>query len=226
MTAPEPLTLTVHGIKAPDLADVAQDSQLRTRRGRFKMLLVLLVCAAPVIASYLTYFVIRPGGRSNYGELILPTRAVPALRLLALDGAAVPADRLRGQWLLMVAGPSACGAACEKQLFMQRQLREMLGRERERVDKIWLVTDSGPLSPALAAAVQAAPATTVLRADAAELARWLAPAAGHQLQDHVYIVDPMGEWMMRLPAAADPSKAKRDLDRLLRASSSWDRPGR
>ncbi len=226
MTAPEPLTLTVHGVNAPDLADIAQDSQRRTRRGRIKMFLVLLVCAAPVVASYLTYFVIRPGGRSNYGELILPTRAAPALRLLALDGAAVPAQRLRGQWLLLVVGPAACGAACEQQLFMQRQLREMLGRERERVDKVWLITDSGPLAPALAAAVLAPPATTVLRADAAGLARWLVPAAGQQLQDHVYIVDPMGEWMMRLPAAADPSRAKRDLERLLRASSSWDRPGR
>ena len=226
MTAPEPLTLTVHGVNAPDLADIAQDSLRRTRRGRIKMLLVLLVCAAPVIASYLTYFVIRPDGRSNYGELIVPTRVMPALRLLALDGTAAPAERLRGQWLLLVVGPSTCGAACEQRLFLQRQLREMLGRERERLDKIWLVTDPGPLAPALAAAVQAQPATTVLRADAADLARWLVPAAGQRLQDHVYIVDPMGEWMMRLPADADPGKAKRDLDRLLRASSSWDRPGR
>ena len=109
---------------------------------------------------------------------------------------------------------------------MQRQLREMLGRERERVDKIWLVTDGGPLPAALAAAVQAPPAPTVLRADATELARWLTPAAGHKLEDHLYVVDPMGEWMMRLPAGADPSRAKRDLDRLLRAAASWDLPGR
>ncbi len=226
MTTPEPITLTVHGVNAPDLTDEAQARLRRTRGGRIKMLLVLLVCAAPVVASYLTYFVIRPGGRNNYGELIMPTRGLPALHLRTLDGTAVPAASLRGQWLLLVLSPSSCNAACEKQLFMQRQLREMLGRERERVDKVWLVTDDGPLTPALAAAVQAPPASTVLRADAVELARWLLPAAGQTLEDHLYIVDPMGEWMMRLPVGAEPTRAKRDLDRLLRAAASWDLPGR
>ncbi len=226
MTPPEPVSLTVHGVDAPDLTDSAQARQRRTRIGRIKMLLVLLVCAAPVIASYLTYFVIRPEGRSNYGELVSPTRTLPALQLQRLDGSAVPAASLRGQWLLVAVSPSACSAACEKQLFMQRQLREMLGRERERIDKVWLVVDAGAIPAALSTAVQAPPATTVLRADAAELARWLVPAAGHKLEDHLYVVDPMGEWMMRLPAGADPSRAKRDLDRLLRAASSWDLPGR
>ncbi len=227
MRSPEPLTLTVHGVNTPDLADSHEAQARRTRMGRIKMLLVLLVCAAPVIASYLAYFVVRPQGRNNYGELIQPTRSLPALRLTSLDGARqLPATSLRGQWLLLVLSPSACGAACEKQLFMQRQLREMLGRERERIDKVWLVTDSGPLAPALAAAVQADPGLTVLRADRAELARWLLPASGQQLDDHLYVVDPMGEWMMRLPAGAEPARAKRDLDRLLRAASSWDLPGR
>ena len=71
----------------------------------------------------------------------------------------------------------------------------------------------------------------MLRVDAAALNAWLAPAAGQQQADHLYVVDPMGNWMMRFPAAMDASgaaKAKRDLERLLRASSSWDdarRPG-
>jgi len=50
--------------------------------------------------------------------------------------------------------------------------------------------------------------------------------AGRALEDHLYLVDPMGEWMMRMPADPDPAKVKRDLDRLLRASASWDQPGR
>jgi hypothetical protein len=36
----------------------------------------------------------------------------------------------------------------------------------------------------------------------------------------------MGQWMMREPAQAEPSRMKRDLEKLLRASSSWDREGR
>ena len=223
---PEPLGMTVHSVAAPDLSDPREAERSRTLRGRVRMLLVLLVCAAPVIASYLAYFVIRPEGRTNYGELILPTRSLPALALRTLDGAEVPAASLRGQWLLVAVAPSSCGERCEARLFMQRQLREMLGRDRDRLDKVWFVTDAGPLAAPLRAAVTAAPATTVLRVDAQALSGWLAPAAGQALEDHLYVVDPMGEWMMRMPADAEPARVKRDLERLLRASASWDQAGR
>lgn len=222
----EPLALTVHDVAPPDLSDPADAARRRTTVGRLKMLAVLAVCAAPVIASYLAYYVIRPEGRTNYGTLILPTRALPDLKLVDLDGRPVAAQSLHGQWLLLVVGPAACDAACEKRLFAQRQLREMLGRERERLDKVWLVTDDAPLRPELRAALTATPAATVLRADRAAVAAWLAPEPGHALEDHFYVVDPMGEWMMRMPAGADPAKVKRDLEKLLRASAGWDQPGR
>jgi hypothetical protein len=214
--------MAVHGMDAPALAD-----ERRTTVGRVKMLLVLLVCAAPVIASYLTYYVIRPEGRTNYGTLILPTRSLPAaLPLQTLDGAAVPAASLKGNWLLVVVAPGACDAACEKQLFMQRQLREMLGKERDRLDKVWLVTDATPLTPALQQAIGGPVPVKALRVQRAALAAWLAPEPGQPLEAHLYVVDPLGEWMMRMPANAEPARVKRDLDRLLRASSFWHKPER
>lgn len=219
----DPLRMTVYELGA---GDAAAEPQRRTRRGRLKMLLVLAVCAAPVLGSYLTYFFFRPEQRANYGDLIQPTRGLPALALQTLDGRAVDAASLRGQWLLVVVAPSSCDAPCEQRLYAQRQLREMLGRDRDRLDKLWLVTDAGQPKAELRAAVQAKPEVTVLRAPREQLAQWLAPAAGHALDDHLYLVDPRGEWMMRFPAAFEPAKVKRDLDRLLRASASWDRAGR
>ena len=219
--------LSVHSMATPDLSDSDLAARDRVRKGRLRMLLVLAVCAAPVLASYFTYFVIRPQARSNYSDLITPTRSLPdGLALTQLDGKAVTARSLHGQWLLVSVGPSTCDQSCEQRLFMQRQLREMLGRERDRVDKVWFITDSAPLAPALAAAVGATPAVTALRVDREALAQWLAPAAGHALEDHLYLVDPMGEWMMRMPTEPDPAKVKRDLEKLLRASAGWDKPGR
>jgi hypothetical protein len=61
---------------------------------------------------------------------------------------------------------------------------------------------------------------------AAALQQWLVPAPGESLESHLYVVDPMGQWMMRAPPQAQPAKFKRDIDKLLRASSFWDRPGR
>jgi cytochrome oxidase Cu insertion factor (SCO1/SenC/PrrC family) len=222
----EPLSMTVHRLATPDLASPELAKASQTRRGRLKMLLVLLVCASPVIASYVTYFFIRPNTRTNYSTLILPTRGLPDLSLRNLDGAAVPARSLRGQWLLVSVGPSKCEADCDKRLFMQRQFREVLGKERDRLDKVWFITDEGAVPAPLAAAVKASPAVTALRVDRAALAAWLAPEEGHALEEHLYVVDPMGEWMMRIPAQPEPAKVKRDLERLLRASASWDTPGR
>ncbi len=221
--AADGLSFTVHSMPTPGLAD----DERRTSRGRLKMLLVLLVCAAPVIASYLTYFVIRPQGRTNYNELIQPQRSIPAdLPLANLDGKAVNPLTLKGQWLLVVVSGGACNSHCEKDLWLQRQLRETLGRESERLDKVWLINDDVPLRPQTQAAVLASPAVTVLRVPAKALSAWLEPAAGHAIEDHMYIVDPMGDWMMRVPPQPEPSKLKRDIERLLRASASWDQPGR
>ena len=219
--AAEPVQLAVHSMPRLDAV------QRRAGSGRGKLLLILLACAAPVIASYFTFYVIRPEGRSNYATLISPAREMPAaLPLLDLQGRSVSASALRGQWLLVVAGPAACNTDCEKRLFAQRQLREMTGRERDRIDKLWLVTDTAPIKPELLAALAATPATQVLRVPATDLGTWLAGSPGESLDSHLYLVDPMGRWMMRAPVQLDPAKFKRDIDRVLRASSSWDNAGR
>lgn len=225
-TDAEPLSMTVHSVNGPDLADPAQAGERRTRLGRMKMLLVLAVCAAPVVASYLTYYVLQPRGRTNYGTLVLPTRGMPDLPLSTLGGDTVPSARLKGQWLMVVVAPSVCDADCEKRLYMQRQLREMLGRDRDRIDKVWFVVDNGQPRPALREATGGAVPVQVLRVPREALAAWLQPEAGHALEDHIYIVDPLGEWMMRMPAQPEPSKVKKDVERLLRASAGWDKAGR
>jgi hypothetical protein len=222
--AGSPLSFTVHSMPAPQLDD---DLARRTTAGRLKMLLVLLVCAAPVVASYLAYYVFRPQGRTNYSELIEPLRPIPAaLPLADLQGQKVDPRSLRGQWLLVVVGGGRCNAGCEKNLWLQRQLRESFGRDKDRVDKVWLVDDAAPLSEPTREAVNAGTPVTVLRVPPAALADWLEPAPGRRLDEHLFLVDPLGHWMMRMPVAPEPNRVKRDVERLLRASSSWDLPGR
>jgi hypothetical protein len=220
----EPLGLTVHSLPVPQ--EVLAEDARRTLSGRMKMLLVMVICAAPVVASYLTYYVIRPDARRSYGELIEPQRPLPALPAATLDGKPLLLSSLKGQWLLVSVAGGACDPACEKHLYLQRQLRESLGKDKDRVDWTWLVTDNAPVRGELRSALAQA---TVLRVDAQQLAQWLAPEQGHALADHLYVVDPMGNWMMRFPAGLDmagAAKAKRDVERLLRASASWDEPGR
>jgi len=224
-TVDAPLAMTVHELPTP--AGVAQADERRTRSGRIKMLLLMLVCMAPVIASYVTYYLIRPTGPTrNHADLIQPARDLPQGQARDLQGASVPLASLKGQWLIVAVAGGACDEACQKNLYFQRQLREMQGKDKDRIDRVWLVSDDAPVPAALQPALAQA---TVLRVAPGVLQAWLAPAAGQQLQDHLYLVDPMGNWMMRFPAHMDidkASKVKRDLERLLRASNSWDNAGR
>jgi hypothetical protein len=218
------LGLTVHSMPSPEA--IGSESTTRTRVGRWKMFIVMLICAAPVVASYFTYYVVRPDGRRNFGSLIDPQRPLPDLRGTTLQGESTNLRTLKGQWLLISVAGGACDADCAGHLYLQRQLRESLGKDKDRVDWVWLVQDDAAVPTALQPALKGA---TVLRIPAAELATWLEPQAAQPLAAHLYLVDPMGNWMMRFPPQLDVQtapKVKRDLERVLRASASWDTAGR
>jgi hypothetical protein len=219
-----PLGLTVHTL--PEPSGELQTRAVNTRAGRWRMLVVMLVCAAPVIASYFTYYVIRPEGRRNFGELIQPQRPLPSVKATNLQGEPVALQDLKGQWLFVSVAGGACAASCQQHLYLQRQLREGLGKEKDRLDWVWLVNDDTPVAQELQPALKDA---TVLRVAPSDLAQWLQAEPGRQMDEHLYVVDPLGNWMMRFPAAITPElapKVKRDLDRLLRAAQFWDRAGR
>jgi hypothetical protein len=220
----QPLGLTVYSMPTPE--QIAADPVVRTRVGRWKMILVLLICAAPVAASYFTYYLVRPDGRRNFGDLIDPQRPLPDLNATTLDGRSVNLRSLKDQWLLVSVAGGACDAACANHLYFQRQLREGLGKDKDRVDWVWLVDDAAPVADALQPALRDA---TVLRVSKTALAQWLAPQTGQQLEDDLYVVDPMGNWMMRFATGVDlktAPKIKKDLERLMRGSEGWDQAGR
>ena len=166
----EPLGLTVHSLPPPQEA-LAGDGRAHAH-GPLKMLVVLAVCAAPVVASYFTYYVVRPEGRRNYGELVEPQRPVArAHRRQRWTASRCRCARCSGQWLLVSVAGGACDAACENHLYLQRQLRESLGKDKDRLDWVWLVADGAPVARSLQPALAQA---TVLRVDGAQLA----PVAG------------------------------------------------
>jgi len=221
----QPIGMTVYSMPTLEQISNGEDGG-RTRVGRWKMLAVFLVCAAPVIASYFTYYVVRPEGRRNFGELIEPQRPLPEIAGTTLDGQSVNLRALKGQWLLITVAGGACDPLCTNNLYLQRQLRESLGKEKDRLDRVWLINDAGVVPDALKPALKDA---TVLAVPSVSLGKWLEPQADKALDAHIYLVDPLGNWMMRFPAnltAEIAPKVKADLERLMRASASWDTAGR
>jgi hypothetical protein len=133
---------------------------------------------------------------------------------------------LKGQWLLISVGGGSCQADCQQQLYLQRQILTGLGKDRVRTEWVWLVSDNADIPSNIMPGLKEA---TVLRVNPDVLTQWLQPAQGQHLEDHLYLVDPHGQWMMRFPAKLSVEgalKTKRDIERLLRAAASWDEAGR
>lgn len=202
-----------------------ENSKEQSNKGRWKMLAVLAVCAMPLVGSYITYYFIKPTGRTNFGDLIDPrSYPIPAMASTTLDGKPATLDNYKGKWIMLKVGPSACLQDCQDQLFAMRQLRTMQGKEMERIERVWLITDNQPLDTIL---LRVNDGTRMLRAPAEVVAKWL-PLEGKgadQAADHVYLIDPLGNLMMRFPKGAVSSdieqvkKVNKDIGKLLKASA-------
>ena len=187
------------------------------RRGRWSMFAVLLVCAAPIIASYVTYHFIKPEGRTNYGDLLDPRQhPIPAMASTTLDGQPQKLEDFKGKWIMVKVGGSACAQDCQDMLFKMRQLRTMQGKEADRIERVWLITDNEPLETFM---LRVNDGTRFLRAPAEAVGKWLPLAPGGRVEEHIYLIDPLGDLMMRFPKDADPSKVKKDMYKLLKASA-------
>jgi hypothetical protein len=187
------------------------------KRGRWMLWLVLLVCASPMIASYFTFYVIKPEKRNNYGTLIdQRAHPVPAMATTTLDGKPAALEQFKGKWVMLMAAPGACDEACRKQLFAMRQLRTMQGKEMERIERVWLITDQEPLDTMV---IREFDGTHMLRADGRAVASWLPADPGTSAADHIYMIDPLGHLMMRFPKDPEPRKVYKDIYKLLKASA-------
>ena len=192
----------------------ASDANRARGRRPLTLWLILAACAAPIVASYVAYYLWRPTEHVNYGELIEP-RPLPESDLATFDGAPFRWADLKGEWVLLNVDPGTCDSACRTRLVYTRQVRLAQGRETARVERVWIVTDGRAPDPAL---IAEHPGLRVLRPGSDVLMRAL--AASGSARDHVYLVDPLGNLMMRFPADPDPRRMLKDLSRLLR-HSKW-----
>ncbi len=185
--------------------------------GRLKVLGIAVLCVLPALFSYLAYYVMKPTGRTNYGALIEPQRSALNLPLTRLDGKPLAVASLQKRFTLAVVHPSDCNQACQNQLFTIRQLRLMTGPDQERVERLWIRPDANVPTEAT---LNQYPGMQVASANASDLAS-LFPTdntGATTMSDHIFIIDIFGNVMMRFPKDADPSKMKKDLARLLKAS--------
>jgi cytochrome oxidase Cu insertion factor (SCO1/SenC/PrrC family) len=178
------------------------------RRSKRTMALLALVAFAPVVIAYVTYYFFPREARVNYGVLI--AQPAPPLRGSGFDGKAFDLADLHGRWVLLVAAGPQCADACARMLYATRQARTMQGREQERVVRAVVLTGAEP-PPRDILAVH--PGLLAVRGDERALSAF--PAR----RDAIYLIDPLGNLVLRYADDPDIKRLAKDLERVLRASA-------
>ncbi len=178
-----------------------------------KTLIVLgLVCVLPLVASYALYFLWRPDSTVNYGQLLTP-QALPAEALESVKGEPFDFARIKGRWTLVLTDGGECNARCEKLLYYIRQVRKAQGEHQERIERVWLIDNSTAPKPQLLDAIEG---THVVKAAGSATLAALVRDPAHARA--IYLVDPLGQVMMRYPDDPDPKKMIKDFQRLMKYS--------
>jgi hypothetical protein len=179
------------------------------RRQRRLLVGLAVLFFAPIALSFYLYYghsSLQPLGKVNHGELVLPPRALP-------KGALPPASA--NKWTLIVVADGSCDTLCRRRLYDTRQVRTALDRDLPRVQRVLVAggdccdeTFLAREHPDLATvhAAPDAPLLAALRVDAAT------PAG------RIYVVDPLGNFMMWYAADAPAKGLLEDMKRLLKLS--------
>jgi len=190
---------------------------------RRKLLLIAALFALPMLVAYALYYSgWRPDAVHPHGELVQPARPVADAALVLLDGKPMRFSELHGKWTLVTFSAAECLSPCERNLVKMRQVIAAQGKEAERIQSILIVKDA-KMRDWLNYAIKDYPGMRAVIGppeafDA--LAREFTLPAGSPLDNlnRIYLVDPLGNFMMSYPADADPTGMRKDLARLLRIS--------
>lgn len=185
-----------------------------------KTLIALILVFVGPLALAIVLFAFRdrlpiPGPRT-VGELIVPAVPVPDLHPRSLAAAPLTESIPRGRWTLAYLTAGGCDLQCEANLFKMRQVRLLVGRDRDRVDRLLLIT--GPTRPGgLDEIIKRYPKLPIGELNAADQ-HALVQVLSAELPDHVFIVDPLGNAMMRYPTDVTAKGLLKDLKHLLKVS--------
>ncbi len=195
----------------------------RAGSSRAKLLLIASLFFLPVVAALVLFQTgWRPQGQVNHGELVRPIRLIADRTLHTLEGQPFSVRLWHKKWTMLYFGPADCGSVCQQQLYKMRQVHIAQGAGSERIQRVFVVTDTGKLDQLRYTLkdyadmqVLTGPADTIR-----QLAAQFQLPAGSPMQtlERIYLLDPLGHFMLSYPEHADPDGMRKDLVRLLKVS--------
>lgn len=192
-------------------------------RSRLGLILIALLFLGPMVAALFAYNSgWQPGGETAHGQLLSPARPLPDLALTDIDGQALNADPMRQMWTLLYIGDTDCAAGCRQTLYNMRQVWKSLGRKRKRVHGVYLLADEPTAQ--LRTFLQAEHGGMTVARPAGNAQPWLdffaLDGQVRPLQnDNIYLLDPLGNWVLLYGPGYEAKGLREDLKKLLKLSN-------
>jgi len=201
----------------------AQNTPAETKKKSNTTLWVMLVLfGLPYIAAFYFYFNrddINFGTTSNYGTIINPARPIADFDLIKLDSSKFKLSSLKGKWILFSIGSSSCQQDCIDNLYKIRQIQKAVGEDYKRISKLFFLKDKNKLE-SFKLILKDYPGMDVIIPSGEGYKNYLSgfEYEGKEIENNIFIIDPLGNYMMIYPKGADASKILKDLERLLEVS--------
>jgi cytochrome oxidase Cu insertion factor (SCO1/SenC/PrrC family) len=173
---------------------------------------MFILFSSPIAASYIMFYFYKPDKSINYGEL-MQVALLPDPALKTDDNKPAKLSDLRGKWVMLTVDSGACAETCANKLYVMRQVRLVQGKYMDRIERVLLIDDAAELNPQ---SKKDYVDTHFLRAQKSELLNKL-PGKTAQ-RDHIFLIDPLGNLVLRYPHNPDPRKMIKDMTRLLTVS--------
>jgi cytochrome oxidase Cu insertion factor (SCO1/SenC/PrrC family) len=180
---------------------------------------VVAAFVTPVVLAYALYFLgVTPPAFSNKGELLNPVIDVEALALTDAGNQAMSRDDITiHRWHMMVFTGASCDEACNKILYSMRQINIAVGKNAPRVRHM-IVHLENPGDEFRALITDEYPDARRVYSNSQTIEAALQEVGANFRSNEIYIMDPLGNIMLRFNQDQSYKDLMHDLNKLLKVS--------
>ncbi len=187
------------------------------RHARIQLLGLVAVFVVPLLVATAWYFTGARGApaASTHGALIEPAQPLAPFEIPRASGEAFDLEQMRGHWTLLQTVGGHCNARCQERIDYIGQVHDALAQDRVRVRRAVLAFDGADTS-GLAEPMEEHPDLIVL--EGAAEGPLMGQLPGPRSSATVYLVDPLGNVMLRFGTDVPPDAILDDVEHALDTS--------
>lgn len=196
-----------------------EQAQQTPKRNPYTPWFVVAAFVVPVVAAYALFFLgVTPPAYSNRGELLNPTINIESFALTDAENQPIaPDDIIIHRWHMILFAGARCDEACKEALYKMRQINIAVGKNAPRVRHT--VVHYAPPDEAFSALIeQEYPDAMRAYSSGQNVEAALQQVGADFRSNEIYLMDPLGNIMLRFTQDQSYRDLMHDLNKLLKVS--------